>query len=113
MHRGEVWVARLNPNTGAEIGKVRPVVILQGDYITAQGLPTVLVAPLTTQLRTSLEPLRVRLAARDRLRKDSHVMTDQIRALDRTRFGEGPLVRLDPDEMAAIERSLRVLLGMD
>ncbi len=40
-------------------------------------------------------------------------MTDRIRALDHTRFGEGPLTCLEPDEMAAIERSVRVLLGMD
>lgn len=113
MRRGEVWVARLNPNPGAEIGKVRPVLVLQDDYLTEQGMPTVLVAPLTTQLRKSLEPLRVRLKARDRLRKDSQIMTDQLRALDRTRFGEGPLARLDGEEMAAVERSLRVLLGMD
>lgn len=113
MRRGEVWVARLNPNTGAEIGKVRPVLVLQDDYLTEQGMPTVLVAPLTTQLRKSLEPLRVRLTARDRLRKDSHIMTDQLRALDRTRFGEGPLARLIPEELVAVERSLRVLMGMD
>lgn len=38
MHRGEIWVERLNPNQGAEVGKLRPVVILQADPITQAGL---------------------------------------------------------------------------
>ena len=49
MRRGEIWVARLNPNQGAEVGKLRPVVILQADPITQAGLATVVVVPLTTQ----------------------------------------------------------------
>ena len=34
IRRGEVWVARLNPNQGAEVGKVRPVVVMQADLLT-------------------------------------------------------------------------------
>lgn len=51
IRRGEVWVARLNPNQGAEVGKVRPVVVIQADLLTDAGIPTVLVVPLTTQMR--------------------------------------------------------------
>jgi mRNA interferase MazF len=112
MRRGEVWVVNLNPNRGAEAGKVRPALILQDTAMTAGGLPTVLVAPLTTQVRPALEPLRVRLPARDKLRQSCHVMVDQTRALDRARFGDGPLTTLTADEMQAVERSLRVVLGM-
>jgi mRNA interferase MazF len=36
MRRGEIWVARLNPNQGAEVGKLRPVVILQADPIVSR-----------------------------------------------------------------------------
>lgn len=112
MRRGEIWVANLNPNKGSEIGKARPVVILQDDAILATGLPTVLAAPLTTQLRSDYEPLRIHITARDRLLKECHVMVEQLRAIDRSRFGEGPLAVLDKDEMAAVERSLRAVLGM-
>ncbi len=48
IRRGEVWVARLNPNQGAEVGKLRPVVVIQADLLTDAGIPTVLVVPLTT-----------------------------------------------------------------
>jgi mRNA interferase MazF len=112
MQRGEVWIANLNPNKGSETGKIRPVVVFQENRLTAAGLPTVIVIPLTTQLRKGLEPLRVAIRARDRLGSDCHVMTEQIRALDRSRIGEGPLTKLSSDEMLALERSLMGVLGM-
>lgn len=112
MRRGQIWVANLNPNKGGEVGKIRPVVILQEDRITEAGLSAVLAAPLTTQLRPAYEPLRVRIAARGRLLKDCHVMVEHLRALDRSRFGEGPLSTLTPEEMAAVEKSLKAVMGM-
>ncbi len=51
MRRCEIWVARPNPNQGAEVGKLRPMVIAQADPITEAGLGTVIVVPLTTQDR--------------------------------------------------------------
>ena len=56
IRSGEVWVARLNPNQGAEVGKVRPVVVIQADLLTDAGIPTVLVVPLTTQMRRGAAP---------------------------------------------------------
>jgi len=112
MRRGEVWVANLNPNRGAEAGKVRPVLVLQGEGFLGGELETILVSPMTTQVRRRVAPLRVAVPARDRLRRDCQVMVDQTRALDRNRFGEGPLTRLTQDELAAVERSLRALLGL-
>jgi mRNA interferase MazF len=112
MQRGEVWVANLNPNKGGEIGKIRPVVIFQENRLIAAGLPTVIVAPLTSQLRKGLEPLRVAVRARDRLVQDCHVMVEQIRAIDRTRIGDGPLTKLSTDELVALEESVRGVLGM-
>jgi mRNA interferase MazF len=49
MHRDEIWVARLNPNTGSKIGKVRPVLILLAQPYLDAGSPVVMAAPLTTQ----------------------------------------------------------------
>ena len=59
MRRGEIWLGNLNPNRGAEIGKIRPVLIVQWDFLIAQGDPTIIVLPLTTQVRASKEPLHV------------------------------------------------------
>lgn len=112
MRRGEVWVANLNPPRGGEMGKIRPVVILQADWLTEQGAETIIILPLSTQRRPSLEPLRVHIQARDRLQSDCQTVPEKIRALDREKFGEGPLASLTEEEMAAVERSLTAVLGM-
>jgi len=112
MRRGEEWVANLNPNRGAEAGKIRPVVILQDDSLLTSPLETIMVSPMTTQVRRGVSPLRVPVPARGRLRKDCQVMVDQTRALDRKRFGAGPLTHLTEKELTAVERSLRVILGL-
>lgn len=112
MQRGEIWVANLNPNKAGEAGKIRPVVIFQENRLIAAGLPTVIVAPLTSQLRQGLEPLRVAVRARDRLLQDCHVMVEQIRAIDRRRIGDGPLTKLSAEEITELERSARGVLGM-
>lgn len=112
MRRGEIWIANLNPNKGAEIGKIRPVVVIQDDRLIQTDLPTVLVVPLTTQFRPTFAPMRVQLTPRDRLVKACYVMVEHARALDRDRFGEGPLATLTTEEMAAVEKSLRAVMGM-
>lgn len=112
MRRGEIWVANLNPNKGNEVGKIRPVVVLQADELTATGLGTIMAAPLTSQFWPAFEPLRVKISARDRLEKDCHVMVEQTRAFDRSRFGDGPLASLTPEELAAVEKSIKGVLGL-
>ena len=112
MRRGEVWLGNLNPNRGQEIGKIRPVVILQADFLLAAGEPTVIVLPLTTQVRKSKEPLHVTIPVRDRLRETCQVMPEQPRTLDRKRLLDGPLTRLTRDEMSAVERSFRMVAGL-
>lgn len=112
MRRGEIWVGNLNPNRGTEIGKIRPVLIIQADFLIAQGEPTIIVLPLTTQVRKSKEPLRITIHARERLVETCQVITEQPRTLDRKRLVEGPLTRLSIQEMAAVERSLMAVIGM-
>jgi mRNA interferase MazF len=112
IRRGEVWVARPNPNQGAEAGKVRPVVVIQADLLTEAGLATVIVVPLTTQQRRGAEGLRVQIHARDRLLRDCWAMAEQPRALDRGRLDEGPLTVLNTGEMAALDLALRGVMGL-
>jgi mRNA interferase MazF len=76
----------------AEVGKVRPVVVIQADLLTAAGLATWLVVPLTSQRRQGAEALRVPIRARDRL-------------------GDGPLTALSAVEMAALEEARRGVMG--
>jgi len=112
IHRGEIWVARLNPNQGAEVGKLRPVVIVQADPITHARLATVIVVPLTTQDRPGARALRVPIRSRNRLLCDSFAMADQPRSLDRSRLGDGPLTTLSPEELTELERALLGVLGI-
>ena len=112
IRRGQVWIANLNPNRGREVGKIRPVLVIQGDWLSAAQSRTVVVLPLTGQVRPGTEPLRVTVGARDGLRNDSQVIVEQPRTLDRTRLGEGPLTELSGSEMAHVERSLMAVLGL-
>lgn len=112
MKRGEVWVANLNPNRGSEVGKIRPVLILQNTLLTESGFPTVVVLPMTTQVRKDVSTLRVTIAPRDDLREACQIMVDQPRSIDRNRISQGPLTRLTLAEQEAVERSLMAVLGM-
>lgn len=112
MRRGEIWIGNLNPRRGAEVGKIRPVLIVQADFLIAQGEPTIIVLPLTTQVRRSKEPLHVTIPARERLEVACQVMPEQPRTMDRRRLVDGPLTRLSEAEMAAVERSLMAVMGM-
>lgn len=112
VQRGEVWVANLNPARGREVSKIRPVLIMQNDELTAAGTPMIVILPLTTRVYTKFSKWRITIPTRDRLLKDCQVIVDQPRALDRTHIGEGPLTRLTDNEMAAVERSLSVVFGL-
>jgi mRNA interferase MazF len=112
MKRGEIWTANLNPTRGREIGKIRPVLIMQANELIDAGVPMVVVLPLTTQIYDEFKLWRISVPARDRLREPCQIVVDQPRSLDRTRIGDGPLTRLTRAELEAVERGLRVVLGM-
>ena len=111
IRRGQIWTANLNPNRGRELGKIRPVLVVQADWLSAAQSRTVVVLPLTSHVRRDAEPLRVTVPARGGLRTESPVVVDQPRTLDRRRLGEGPLTELSGDEMARVEASLLAVLG--
>lgn len=112
MRRGEIWIARLNPNLGSEIGKVRPVlVVLAQRYLDADS-PVVMATPLTTQFWPGMAALRVPVSARGRLLKDSYIVLEQTRALDRGRFAATKLAELSLREMQHVERQLMMMLGV-
>ena len=112
IRRGQVWVANLNPSRGREVGKLRPVLVIQGDWLSSAQARTVVVLPLTSDIRKAAEPLRVTVRARDGLRMDSQVVVDQPRTLDRRRLGPEPLTELSAGEMSHVEESLLAVLGV-
>jgi len=112
IRRGEVWVCNLNPPRGREIGKIRPVLIIQADELTSSGTPMVIILPMTTQIYPQFKYWRVSLKGRDRLLKDCQIVIDQLRAIDVARIIEGPLTILTAEEMASVEKSLLAVTGI-
>lgn len=78
--RDEVWLIALDPSKGSEIKKTRPCLVISPDEMN-EPLQTVLVAPMTTALRSY--PTRVNLTFRN---KTGQVALDQLRAVDRQRL---------------------------
>jgi mRNA interferase MazF len=112
MRRGEIWIGNLNPTRGAEVGKIRPVLVMQANELTEAGADTVVVLPLSTQVWPGFRHYRITIRARDKLKQDCQIIADKPRALDRRRIAEGPLTTLTREEMAAVEKSLLAVLGM-
>jgi mRNA interferase MazF len=84
--QGEIWLADLNPGFGTEAGKVRPVVVIQTDFLN-DFHPSTIICPITTEVHGDYPPLRVHLNKRNSgLEKRSDIMVDQIRAIDVKRF---------------------------
>ena len=109
--RGGVYLANLNPSKGSEPGKVRPVLVVQNNWLNELSHPTVIVLPLSTVLIEDAKPLRFRLQPRDQLHKASEVLCDQIRALDTRRITSDCLTLLSSNEMQHIEHNLQQVLA--
>lgn len=86
MQKYDVWIADLNLQQGMEAGKVRPVVVVQTNFLNGVH-PSTLICPLTTNIRPGATLLRLHLIAGNTgLTQDSDIMVDQIRAIDNRRL---------------------------
>ena len=112
-NRGEVWLANLDPKRGTEPGKTRPVLIVQAQALLDAHHPSTLIIPLTTVLIDGAEPLRIRAHAAGRLRRNSDLLIDQLRAIDNRRLVEGPLTKLSTTLMARVHEALSEVLDLD
>jgi len=113
LKNGQIWTANLNPNKGLEPGKTRPVLILQDQALLDIEHPSTLIVPLTTKLIDDAAPLRIRIHAQDKLKKDSDLLIDQLRSIDNLRLVNGPLLTLDKDLMKDIYSSVCLVIGCD
>ena len=111
--RGEVWLANLNPKHGTEPGKTRPVLIVQAQALLDVHHPSTLIIPLTTKLVNDTEPLRLRVAAAGRLRRDSDLLIDQLRAIDNRRLVQGPVTRLPSTFMQRVDEAIKEVLDLE
>lgn len=110
--RGEIWLADLDPRRGTEPGKTRPILVLQSQALLDAGHPSTLVIPLTTVLVEDAQPLRVRVPAAGRLRQESDLLIDQLRAIDNRRLIQGPLTQLPAGLMERVGRAVQEMLDL-
>ena len=112
IERGAIWLANLNPGQGTEPGKTRPVLVVQSQTLLDAGHPSTLVVPLTTNLIDDAEPLRLRIKAFARLKRDSDLLIDQLRAIDNRRLTSGPLGQCSATFLRKIEAAIGEVLDL-
>ena len=112
VKRGDIFYADLSPVVGSEQGGVRPVLIVQNDTGNRHS-PTVIAAAITSQREKTKLPTHIELWAKESgLPKDSVVLLEQIRTIDKRRI-DNYLGKVTPREMVAIEKALSVSLAME
>jgi len=110
IRRGDLFYADLSPVVGSEQGGMRPVLIIQND-IGNKYSPTVIAAAITSQLNKAKLPTHIEIRAGDYgLPKDSVILLEQIRTIDKKRIKEKIGV-LAADIMKKADRALLISLG--
>lgn len=111
VKRGEIYYADLSPVVGSEQGGVRPVLIVQND-VGNRYSPTVIAAAITSQREKSRLPTHIELSSTNcGLSKDSIVLLEQIRTIDKKRLKER-MGQLDDGSMGKINRALTISFGL-
>ena len=112
IRRGDIWWADLAEPRGSEPGDRRPVLVVQDDLLTDSALSTVMVVPLTTNLRRAEAIGNVALARRDTgLKKDSVALVCQVMTLDKT-FLDALVRRLPARSLRAVDQGLQLALSL-
>ena len=112
IHRGDIYYADLRPVVGSEQGGVRPVLIIQND-IGNKHSPTVICAAITSQMNKSKLPTHVELdSSRYALVKDSVVLLEQLRTIDKKRLRD-KVCHLDREILRKVERALLISLDLN
>ena len=111
VKRGDIFYADLSPVVGSEQGGVRPVLIVQNDTGNKHS-PTVIAAAITSQTGKARLPTHISLSAHSfGLPKDSVVLLEQIRTIDRVRLREY-IGRLTEEDMEQVDHALRISIGL-
>ena len=111
VKRGDIYYADLSPVVGSEQGGIRPVLVIQND-IGNKYSPTVIAAAITCQINKAKMPTHIELAAKDYgLNKDSVILLEQIRTIDKRRLRE-KIGRIDDGLMASVNNALSISFGL-
>lgn len=111
IKRGDIYYADLSPVVGSEQGGVRPVLIIQND-VGNKYSPTVIAAAITSRMGKNKLPTHIDIYAdRVGLQKDSVVLLEQVRTIDKKRLGE-KMGHLDDMTMTAVDDAMAISLGL-
>ena len=110
VRRGDIYYADLSPVVGSEQGGLRPVLIIQND-IGNRYSPTVIAAAITSRMSKTHLPTHIDIYADQvGLAKDSVILLEQIRTLDKRRLKER-IGELPSDTMSKVDRAILISLG--
>ena len=111
VKRGDIYYADLSPVIGSEQGGVRPVLIVQND-IGNKYSPTVIAAAITSQINKAKLPTHIEISANEfGLLKDSVILLEQIRTIDKKRLKE-KIGKLDDALIAKVDEALGISFGI-
>ncbi len=111
IKRGDLYFADLSPVVGSEQGGVRPVLVIQND-IGNRYSPTVIAAAITSRLNKAKMPTHIEVSAREYgLEKDSVILLEQIRTIDKSRLRE-KIGELGEYKMSEVNRAMMISLGV-
>lgn len=112
IKRGDIYYAELNPVIGSEQGGTRPVLIISND-IGNRHSPTVIVAAITSRVHTKAKlPTHTAIRDFEGLNKDSIILLEQIRTIDKKRLQEY-IGMLSESEMARVDKVLAISVSLN
>ena len=111
VKRGDIFYADLSPVVGSEQGGVRPVIVIQND-VGNKYSPTVIIAAITSQINKAKLPTHVEISSEEYgLNKDSVVLLEQIRTVDKRRLKE-KIGHMSDEDMIKVDKSLLISLEL-
>ncbi|BAQ08944.1 type II toxin-antitoxin system PemK/MazF family toxin [Sporosarcina sp. FSL W7-1349] len=111
IKRGDVFFADLSPVVGSEQGGTRPVLVIQND-IGNRFSPTVIIAAITAQIQKAKLPTHVEIdAARYGFERDSVILLEQVRTIDKSRLTD-KITQLDDHLMEKVDEALEISFGL-
>lgn len=112
IKRGELYYADLSPVVGSEQGGIRPVLVVQND-IGNKYSPTVIAAAVTSKINKAKLPTHIELSSNTYgLQKDSVILLEQIRTLDKRRLKER-IGELNETTMTKVDKAILISLGFE
>lgn len=111
VKRGDIFFADLSPVVGSEQGGIRPVLIVQND-VGNKYSPTIIAAAITSQINKAKLPTHIEISAEEYgLTKDSVILLEQIRTIDKRRLKD-KIGRLDDNLMNVVNEAISVSFGL-